>query len=169
MRIFIATLFFAFTFNILAQTHDSSIDEVHIYKSKHRMDMLSAGKIIKSYKVMLGRGGKGRKLKQGDNLVPEGQYTLDYKNAESLFYKSIHISYPNDEDLRRASEAGVEPGGDIMIHGYPNHPTALFKFLKRLGLIKNIDWTAGCTAVDNQQMDEIFSNIEVPIPVTIYH
>jgi murein L,D-transpeptidase YafK len=145
------------------------IDEVRVYKSKHRMEMLEHGKIIKNYRIMLGRGGKSPKRKAGDNLVPEGQYLLDYKNDESLFYKSIHISYPNDEDLKRANEAGVEPGGDIMIHGYPNHPSPLFKFLKRVGLIKLVDWTAGCISVDDQEMEEIFNNIEVPIPITIYH
>ncbi|MGZ3789705.1 MAG: L,D-transpeptidase family protein [Bacteriovorax sp.] len=147
----------------------NEINEVRVYKAKHRMDMLASGKVVKSYKVMLGRGGKSAKRKQGDNLVPEGQYILDYKNPDSLFYKSIHISYPNDEDVRRASEEGVEPGGDIMIHGYPNHPKPLFKFLKRMGLIKFVDWTAGCVSVDDGEMEEIFNDIEVPMPITIFH
>lgn len=146
-----------------------NVDEVRVYKSKHRMDLLVAGKVIKSYRVMLGRGGKSAKQKQGDNLVPEGKYVLDYKNPYSSFYKSIHISYPNDEDIRRAYEQGVDPGGDIMIHGHPNKPTRLFKLLKRLGLIKLVDWTAGCVSVSDKQMEEIFESIEVPTPVTIYH
>jgi murein L,D-transpeptidase YafK len=165
MKILLILISLFFTLNLSAQ----EIDEVRVYKSKHRMDMLAHGKVIKSYRVMLGRGGKSPKRKQGDHKVPEGQYMLDYKNTESLFYKSIHVSYPNEDDLRRAHEAGVDPGGDIMIHGYPNHPKAIFKFLRKLGLIKKIDWTAGCMAVDNQQMEEIFNNIEVPIPITIFH
>lgn len=147
----------------------SEVDEVRVYKSKRRMDLISAGRVLKSYKVMLGRGGKASKRRQGDNLVPEGQYILDYKNSESLFYKSIHISYPNYEDQRRADEAGLDPGGDIMIHGYPNHPTAFFKLLKRLGLIKLVDWTAGCVSVNNEEMEDIFNNLDVPTPITIYH
>lgn len=165
MKTIFLLLIISFTRLLSAQ----EIDEVRVYKSKHRMDMFAQGKIVKSYHVMLGRGGRGQKQKAGDHLVPEGKYILDYKNTESLFYKSIHVSYPNDEDLRRASEAGVEPGGDIMIHGYPNYPKALFKFLQRVGLIKMIDWTAGCMAVDNQEMEEIFNNIEVPLPITIFH
>lgn len=165
MRIGIILVSFIFSLSVLA----SQIDEVKVYKSKRRMDLVSEGKVVKSYKVMLGRGGKKAKQKQGDNLVPEGTYTLDYKNPNSQFHKSIHISYPNDDDLRRAHEQGVDPGGDIMIHGYPNRPKALFKFLKRMGLIKLVNWTAGCVAVDDEEMDEIYENIEEHTPVTIYH
>lgn len=165
MRLFFLLITFLFSLSLFA----GQIDEVRVYKSKHRMDMLSSGVVIKSYRVMLGRGGKAAKQKQGDNLVPEGKYFLDYKNPYSLFHKSIHISYPNEEDIKRAYEQGVDPGGDIMIHGYPNKPNRLFKILKRLGLIKRVDWTAGCVSVDDEQMDEIFENIEVPIPIIIYH
>jgi murein L,D-transpeptidase YafK len=146
-----------------------SVDEVRVYKSKHQMQLISQGEIVKTYRVMLGRGGPAPKRKQGDNRVPEGQYFLDYKNPNSQFHKSIHISYPNDDDLRRAAEDGVDPGGDIMIHGYPNYPKPLFKFLKKLGLIKLTNWTAGCVAVDDEEMDEIFENLEVNTPITIYH
>lgn len=133
------------------------------------MDLISQGRVIKSYRVMLGRGGNKPKRKQGDNLVPEGKYIIDYKNPDSQFYKSLHISYPNEEDKRRASEAGVEPGGDIMIHGYPNKPKPLFKFLKKMGLIKLVDWTAGCVAIDDGEMEEIYHAIEEHTPVTIFH
>lgn len=146
-----------------------SVDEIRVYKSQKRMDLISQGKVVKSYKVMLGRGGKKAKQKQGDNRVPEGKYTLDYKNPNSQFHKSIHISYPNDEDIRRANEQGVDPGGDIMIHGYPNKPKPLFKFLKKMGLIKLVNWTAGCVAVDDQEMDEIYESVHEFTPVTIYH
>jgi murein L,D-transpeptidase YafK len=165
MKIFVA-LFAAL---IALSSFAGEIDEVRVYKSKHKMDMLSQGKVIKTYHVMLGRGGIGPKRKAGDNLVPEGSYTLDYKNSESLFYKSLHVSYPNYDDIRRANESGVEPGGDIMIHGYPNKPKAIFRILQKMGLIKRIDWTAGCMAVDNQEMEDIFENIDVPFPITIYH
>jgi murein L,D-transpeptidase YafK len=155
------------TISIGAYSMDA--DEVRVYKSKHQMDLLLQGRVVKSFRVMLGRGGKGPKRKQGDNLVPEGKYFLDYKNHESQFYKSLHVSYPNDEDLKRAADAGVEPGGDIMIHGYPNKPKPLFKFLKKMGLIKLVDWTAGCMAVDDDEMEEIFNSLEVMTPVTIFH
>lgn len=159
----VITAFFSLTLSA------REIDEVRVYKSRHRMDMLNNGVVVKSFRVMLGRGGKAPKQKQGDNLVPEGKYFLDYKNPYSNFNKSIHISYPNDEDIKRAEEDGVDPGGNIMIHGYPNKPNRIFKLLKRLGLIKRVDWTAGCVSVDDEQMDEIFQDIEVPIPITIFH
>jgi murein L,D-transpeptidase YafK len=163
------TLFILSFILLSLSLYAQEIDEVRVYKSKHKMDLLSSGNVVKSYRVMLGRGGKGPKRKQGDNLVPEGHYTLDYKNPKSQFYKSIHVSYPNQDDIQRAHEAGTEPGGDIMIHGYPNNPKPFFKFLQKIGLIKRTNWTAGCMAVDDQEMDEIFKNIEVPIPITIFH
>jgi murein L,D-transpeptidase YafK len=163
------TLITIFTILLCFTLSAQEIDEVRVYKSKRRMDLLSNSNVVKSYRVMLGRGGKGPKRKQGDNLVPEGRYTLDFKNPKSQFYKSIHVSYPNEDDVQRAHEAGVEPGGDIMIHGYPNRPKPFFKFLQKIGLIKRTNWTAGCMAVDDQEMDEIFKNIEVPIPITIFH
>ena len=144
-------------------------DEIRVYKSKHQMDLLFQGKVVKTFRVMLGRGGSKAKSKQGDNLVPEGKYIIDYKNPDSQFFKSLHISYPNDEDKRRAAEAGVEPGGDIMVHGYPNRPKAIFKFLKKMGLIKLIDWTAGCVAVDDDEMEAIYNSIEEHTPITIFH
>lgn len=166
MKIILASLLLIFTLNLCAQT---PIDEVRVYKSKHQMDLLAQGKIIKSYRVMLGRGGKGPKRQEGDKLVPEGTYYIDYKNPYSEFYKSLHISYPNSEDIKRAEEAGVSPGGDIMIHGYPNNPKPFFKLLKRLGVIKFVDWTAGCVAVNDTQMEEIYNNLDEETPITIYH
>lgn len=162
---------FSFLFLLLFSLSAFSMeaDEVRVYKSKHRMELLFQGKVVKTYRVMLGRGGNGPKRKRGDNKVPEGKYFLDYKNSESQFYKSLHVSYPNEEDKRRAAEAGVDPGGDIMIHGYPNRPKPLFKFLKKMGLIKLVDWTAGCVAVDDDEMEEIFNALEEQTPITIYH
>jgi len=168
MKLFILIFILNFSLNLYPQEY-FNIDEVRIYKSQHRMDMLIQGKVVRSYRTMQGIGGRGPKRKKGDKLVPEGKYILDYKNPESQFHKSIHISYPNYDDLRRANEAGVDPGGDIMIHGYPNHLNPIYKFFKKLGVIRFIDWTSGCVAVSDKEMDEIFENIAVPVPVTIYH
>ncbi len=166
MKAILLLLLAAISFSVFSM---ETADEIRVYKSKHRMDLISQGRVIKSYRVMLGRGGSKPKRKQGDNRVPEGKYFIDYKNPDSQFYKSLHISYPNDEDKRRSSEAGVEPGGDIMIHGYPNRPKPLFKFLKKMGLIKLVDWTAGCVAVDDGEMEEIYHAIEEHTPITIFH
>jgi murein L,D-transpeptidase YafK len=161
-------LLFFISLTISSLSFAGNIDEIRVFKSQHRMEFITQGKVVKTYHVMLGRGGKLPKLQRGDNRVPEGQYIIDYKNPNSLFHKSLHISYPNDEDKRRATEAGVEPGGDIMIHGLPNRPSRIFKFLKRIGLIKLIDWTAGCVAVDNSAMDSIYDAVDELTPVNIY-
>jgi murein L,D-transpeptidase YafK len=156
------------------------VDEIQVYKSKHRMHMMFEGKITKTYKVMLGRGGMDPKRKEGDNLVPEGNYDLDYRNPQSKFYKSLHISYPNAYDIERARREGVKPGGDIFVHGMPNNLLEIDDVLTDLGLegiddetvsilFPRIDWTAGCVAVKNDEMEEIWQNVQVPTKFTIYH
>lgn len=155
MKTILAILIALFSTTLLAAEY--KVDEVRVYKLKHRMEMLFQGKVTKVYTVMLGRGGMGPKVQEGDKKVPEGEYILDAKNPYSSFYKSIHISYPNQADIDRANELGVNPGFDIFIHGMP-------RFGNRKG-----DWTAGCIAVQNWEMQEIWDNLEVPIKITIFH
>ena len=154
-------------------------DEIKVYKSKHKMDLLLDGIVVKSYRVMLGNGGMSPKRQEGDQLVPEGQYILDEKNPNSKYHRSIHISYPNDEDRERARETGVDPGGSVFIHGVPNSKSKIVEWLlNRLVKIKDhtkskkleklLDWTKGCIAVSNQEAEEIFDNISTPTPITIY-
>lgn len=177
-------ILFFFIFSCLSlQLTAEEVDKVVVYKTKHRMDFLFKGKIVKSYSVMLGRGGMNPKKEAGDRLLPEGNYILDYKNPNSKFYKSIHISYPNAQDIERAKRDGIPPGGDIMIHGMPN---LIFGFgfeswmyeldNNFLDFISNnlnstslLDWTAGCVALRNGQMKEVYNTINVPLPITIYH
>ncbi len=155
------------------------VDEVKVYKKKHVMELLYHGQIIKKYKVMLGRGGLKPKREEGDLRVPEGKYVLDYKNPESKFYRSLHISYPNEEDIERARRDGVEPGGNVMIHGLPNTDSEILEWLREKAIkIKNrkilskilpkFDWTKGCIAVSDTEMKEIFDSISPPIPITIF-
>lgn len=151
---------------------DYNVDEVRVYKTRHRMEMLYDGKVTKVYAVMLGKGGMAPKRQEGDKRVPEGKYILDYKNPYSKFYRSIHITYPNKEDIERARELGVNPGGEIFLHGMPNYYTDLQGILTQEALniaFPMIDWTAGCVAVSNKEMQEIWENIEVPTPITIFH
>ena len=113
-----------FTFLLISnQLHSAvyKVDSIRVYKSQHKMEMLFKGEVTKVYKVMLGRGGMGPKRQQGDLLVPEGKYFLDYKNPNSNFYRSIHITYPNREDIDRAAQMGLNPGSEIFIHGMPNY------------------------------------------------
>lgn len=168
-----------FTFLILSTQLYSAqyeVDSVRVYKTKHRMEMLFQGEVTKVYTVMLGRGGMAPKRQEGDKRVPEGEYLLDYKNPYSKFYRSIHITYPNQDDIDRAAQMGVNPGFDIFIHGMPNYYTSLSMIMddQSLDLLftNRGDWTAGCIAVENYEMKEIWDNMEIefaPVPIVIYH
>src|SRR5262249_23683024 len=105
---------------------------------------------FRKYKVALGTQSIGPKTRQGDHKTPEGAYIIDRRNPHSQFYRALHISYPNAADRERARKSGVAAGGDIMIHGLPNG-------YGRLGSAHRLkDWTDGCIAVTNQEMDEIW-------------
>jgi len=155
------------------------IDEVQVFKSKHEMQLLYHGQLVKKYTVMLGSGGSGPKRQDGDRLVPEGQYILDEKNPESLYHRSIHISYPNQKDKERAEKEGVEPGKDVFIHGLPNTKSHAIEILRdqlvkikdtnKIKVIqKKLDWTKGCIAVSDKEIEEIYNNLLTPTPITIY-
>ncbi|MBC7714923.1 MAG: L,D-transpeptidase family protein [Rhizobacter sp.] len=165
-----AILFSLFTSSLWAAQYQ--VDEIRVYKLQHRMDMMFEGNITKTYTVMLGRGGMTPKRQEGDKLVPEGEYILDYKNPYSNFYRSFHISYPNADDIKRAEAMGVNPGFDIMVHGMPKFLEDLDPILDEKTkdiLFRKGDWTAGCVAVQNSEIMEIWNNVEVPMKITIYH
>lgn len=172
------TLITIVVLTLLTPLHSAEylIDSVRVYKTQHRMEMLFQGEVTKVYTVMLGRGGMAPKRQEGDKLVPEGEYELDYKNPYSKFYRSIHVTYPNLEDIERAKKMGVNPGFDIFIHGMPNNYTVLSMIMddEAMDLLfqNRGDWTAGCIAVENYEMKEIWDNMEIefaPIPISIYH
>jgi len=100
--------------------HTVKADQVVVVKSQRTLTLLSQGKVIHTYKVALGGTPVGAKEQQGDHKTPEGHYVLDRRNSKSRFYKSIHVSYPNEQDQQKAAKNGTSPGGDIMIHGLPN-------------------------------------------------
>ena len=126
-----------------------SVDRIRIEKSTRRLMLISQGEVLKSYKIALGGNPIGPKERQGDNKTPEGTYVIDARNRESRFHLSLHISYPNERDKKRAKELGVSPGGDIMIHGIKNG-------FSRVGdAHTGVDWTKGCIAVTDQEIDEI--------------
>ena len=137
------------------------IDKVFVDKSARTLQLLSDDKVIKSYHIALGGNPIGHKQQEGDQRTPVGSYTLDYKNEKSKLYRSIHISYPNAADKARAKSRGVSAGGDIMIHGQKNGFGAL-------GLLnQQRDWTEGCIAVTNDEMDEIMAAVKVGTPIEI--
>jgi murein L,D-transpeptidase YafK len=136
-------------------------DLVLVKKSEARLYLLKSGKVFRKYPVVFGAHPKGHKLQKGDERTPEGRYFLDYKNAHSRFYKSIHISYPNKSDRERARKAHVNPGGAIMIHGQKNGwGWASF-------IAQHFNWTDGCIAVSNKDMDEIWDAVKGGTPIEI--
>lgn len=119
------------------------------------MLLLSGESVVRSYRIALGRDPLGHKQEEGDGRTPEGRYTIDRRNPKSKFHLSLHISYPNRADHARAAAAGVSPGGDIMIHGL------------KPGVSHPEDWTAGCIAVTNAEMEEVWDLVADGTPVEI--
>ncbi len=136
-------------------------DLVLVIKSEKTLIIKTKGKVIKQYHVVFGAQPKGHKVQEGDERTPEGQYILDFKKTDSAFYKSIHISYPNSEDKKKAQKLRFNPGGAIMIHGQPNG-YGWFSFI-----LQKFNWTDGCIAVKNHEMDEIWESVAVGTPITI--
>lgn len=136
-------------------------DSVLILKKDHVLQLVAAGKVIRTYKVALGQGGLEPKRREGDGRTPEGRYVIDKRNAASEYHLSLHISYPNDDDRRRAAKLGMPPGGDIMIHGLPNGKGWLGPSHRLY------DWTLGCVAVTNEEIEEIWKLVPVGTPVEI--
>jgi murein L,D-transpeptidase YafK len=148
---------------VLAQTTGNVLraDRVVVLKKERTLQLLRQGKMIKTYKVALGGEPTGPKERQGDHKTPEGLYILDSRNSHSQFYKSIHISYPSERERFAARQKGVSPGGDVFVHGLP----------KGYGWVgaahRAKDWTDGCIAITNQEMDEIWVAVADGTPIEI--
>jgi len=141
---------------------DSFVDYVLVRKKLRKLYLYSGGEIVKQYNIALGKQPKGHKQKEGDSRTPEGLYTLDWRNPNSKFFRSIHVSYPNVVQTRSAKEAGVNPGGEIMIHGQPSDWT------ERIKLTFNyFNWTEGCIALENQDMIEVWDLVRDGTPIKI--
>lgn len=136
-------------------------DNVLVVKSQRTLFLRRGEAELMRFKVALGRNPVGQKLQRGDMRTPEGRYVLDRRSEDSAFYRSIHISYPNEEDIAQARSRGVSPGGDIMIHGLPNN------LAKLGGAYEPGDWTDGCIAVTNREMDLIWELVDDMTPIEI--
>ncbi|WP_298451235.1 L,D-transpeptidase family protein [uncultured Marinobacter sp.] len=137
------------------------VNKVLVKKGQRRLFLMNGEEIVRSYRISLGDNPKGHKLYEGDERTPEGDYTLDWRNPGSDFYKSIHISYPSETDREMAENWGLSPGGSIMIHGLPNGSEDMaFAYT-------GLDWTNGCIAVNNQEMDEIWQLVNDGTPIRI--
>lgn len=128
-------------------------DRIVIVKSRRSLTLYRQGQVLKTYKVALGGQPQGPKTRQGDNRTPEGVYTIDSRNSHSQYHLSLHISYPNAEDRARAKKLRVNPGGDIFIHGLP----PAYSYLGPLH--RQHDWTLGCIAVTDAEIEEIWSMV----------
>jgi len=159
--LFLAGLSLAALLPANAQQPQIHADSVLILKKEHLLELLAGGKVIRTYKVALGSGGLAPKEREGDGRTPEGQYVIDSRNAASQYHKALHISYPNAEDRRRAARLGVPPGGAVMIHGLPNGKGFIGP-AHRL-----YDWTLGCVAVTDAEIDEIWNLVPLGTPVVI--
>jgi len=137
------------------------IDKIEILKAKRQMNVYQNGKLLKTYKIALGPNPVGPKEIQGDGKTPEGVYKIDGKNPNSLYHKNLSVSYPNARDIARAKKLGKSPGGDIKIHG-------IGKTYGYLGPLHALhDWTLGCIAVTNEEIDEIYARTPVGTEVEI--
>ncbi len=125
-------------------------DRIVIEKARRRLVLMRGGRPLRSYRIALGRHPVGPKRRRGDGRTPEGLYRIDWRNPKSRYHLSLHISYPDRRDRARARRLGVSPGGSIMIHGLPNG----MGWLGRLHAL--VDWTGGCVAVSNSEIEEIW-------------
>jgi murein L,D-transpeptidase YafK len=125
-------------------------DKILVEKALRQLTLFKSGKPIKTYKIALGNNPLGAKVKKTDGRTPEGIYSIDGRNPKSAFHLSLHISYPNAADIKRAKALGVDPGGLIMIHGIKNG-------LGWIGKLHTLsDWTQGCIAVTDSEIEEIW-------------
>jgi murein L,D-transpeptidase YafK len=143
-----------------ASTGDRA-DKIVVNKSKRELLLSRSGKVIRTYRIALGKNPVGPKLRKGDRKTPEGVYSISGRNAASAYHRSLRISYPNAADRIRARRQGVDPGGDIMIHGLPNGQ-GYVGASHRL-----IDWTDGCIAVTDAEIEEIWRLVPDGTPIQI--
>lgn len=136
-------------------------DRIVVLKSARQLQLWSHGRMVKSYRVALGLHPVGHKEREGDGRTPEGVYTVVRHNPKSQFHLSLRLSYPNDADRSRAMQFGVSPGGDIRIHGLPNG----YGWVGAAHTTR--DWTAGCIAVTNTQIEEIYRAVPDGTPIEI--
>lgn len=138
-------------------------DKIRIEKSKRRLTLLNKNTPLKTYEISLGREPVEKKTEEGDGRTPEGIYSIDRRTINSKYHRALHISYPSAGDIAQAKARGVSPGGNIMIHGLPNG----IGFIGKLHTKK--DWTLGCIAVTNPEIEEIWRAIPDGATVEIVH
>lgn len=162
-HIFLFALFIIFfTVSTHAQ-QDITVDNIVVEKAQRRLTLKNGENIIRQYKIALGKQPVGAKEKEGDNKTPEGNYVIEAHNPRSSYHLSLRISYPTPEQRKKAAENKYSPGGDIMIHGFPN-----WVLNKPFSLIhEHMDWTQGCIAVTDEEIEEIYQLVKDGTPISI--
>lgn len=146
--------------NDLSPQHPPA-ERIVVLKSERKLHLYSEGEVLRSFDIALGLAPEGPKREAGDFRTPEGQYFIEWKNAESDYFMALKVSYPNERDRALAAAEGVDPGGMIMIHGDPNN--GRFSAMRSQGM----DWTDGCIAVSNSDMVDIWLMTSEGMPIEI--
>jgi murein L,D-transpeptidase YafK len=146
--------------DVVPSNHEQA-DSVLVVKSERKLYLLRAGRVLRTFDVALGLVPNGPKQREGDFRTPEGKYFLESRNTDSDYFLSIKVSYPNEQDRSRARAQGLDPGGQIMIHGLPNEP----RYAQRH--YESSDWTDGCIAVSNSDMVDIWLMTRESLPIEI--
>jgi murein L,D-transpeptidase YafK len=140
---------------------ETKVDRIVVEKANRTLKLMCGEEVVKSYRIALGPQAKGHKQCQGDNRTPQGRYIIDSRNVNSRYHRALHISYPNNADVQAAKKRGCDPGGAIMIHGLPNGQGWIGHAHTAL------DWTQGCIAVTNEEIEEIWRLAPDGTPVEI--
>jgi len=147
--------------NFAPLPQDAVADRIVVEKSARRLTLFHNGRVLKTYSVALGRAPIGPKEYEGDQRTPEGNYTIEFHKPDSDYHLALHISYPEQRDIDRAAVQGLSAGSDIMIHGLPNGRGWIGRFHRRS------DWTAGCMAVANFEIEEIYRAVSDGTPIEL--
>lgn len=154
-----AVISYAWYFPLYPLQDEVRIDSLVLRKADRKLEGYSNGLLIKSYRVALGSSPAGKKEVEGDNKTPEGKYFITSKSAISRYHKNLHVSYPSADDVLHASVLGKNAGGQIKIHGLPEG----YRLFSRFHVFR--DWTQGCIAVTNDEIDELFRTVHPPVPI----
>jgi len=147
--------------NVNPLPYDAVADRILVEKAARKLTLFLNGRALKSYSVALGRAPVGAKECEGDQRTPEGIYTVDFHKPDSDYHRALHISYPEQRDIDRAAAEGVSAGSDIMIHGLPNGRGWIGRFHRR------VDWTLGCVAVTDFEIEEIYRAVPDGTPIEL--
>lgn len=140
---------------------NSIIDSIDVSKSKHQLFAYSKGKLMKTYHIAIGKNAIGRKEFEGDKKTPEGVYHIHNKNPNSGYHKNLGVSYPNNDDRKRAKQLNKPTGGEIKIHGLKNGHCYIYKFHRWK------DWTDGCIALTDAEVDELYDAVAIGCRIEI--